>query len=383
MICPHCPADAKFEGYRSKRVQSLFGPVIDERAYYYCSACGQGWFPTDAEMGLTDRETPAARQVITLVGVLEPFAEAADRVLSKLTGINVSASTVQRQTEAMGTDVAERRARGEAIGPATAWDWHRDARDRTVAYVSLDATGVPQQGVHGEKAEGRMPWVAAVYNPSPPEQKRDRRLWQTRYVSGLMSLEQTGRELRVECQQVGIERADLVIALTDGGAGLEDCLIEHTLSGLAREEVLILDFFHAAEHVHDFAQTAFDLPTATTRAATWCHLLKHSGGAALQSEIEALDLSDRSAEVREAHRQLTGYLRNNQHRTDYPQYLANGWLIGSGVIESACKTLINHRLKGCGMRWRERGTTAVCQARSLYKSEPTLWNAYWSAPTAA
>jgi hypothetical protein len=252
-----------------------------------------------------------------------------------------------------------------------------------VAYVSLDATGVPQQGPHGEKAEGRMPWVAAVYNPSPPDQKRDRRLWQARYLAGLMPLEQIGRELRVECQQVGIERADVVIALTDGGAGLEDCLIEHTLSGLARETVLILDFFHAAEHVHEFAQIACDPPAAATQAATWCHRLKHSGGTALLSDLEALDLSNRSSELREAHRQLTGYLRNNQHRTDYPTYLANGWLIGSGVIESACKMLINHRLKGCGMRWRERGTTAICHARSLYKSEPSLWDAYWSLMIAA
>lgn len=149
---------------------------------------------------------------------------------------------------------------------------------------------------------------------------------------------------------MGIERADLVIALTDGGAGLEDGLIEHTLSGLARETVRISDFFHAAEHVHEFAQIAFDPQTAATQATSWCHRLKHSGGTALMSDLEALDLSNRSPEVREAHRQLLGDLRSNQHRTDYPTYLANGWLIGSGVIESACKTLINHRLKGCRMR---------------------------------
>jgi hypothetical protein len=154
---------------------------------------------------------------------------------------------------------------GEAIGPATPWNWHHDARGKSVGYVSLDATGVAQQGPHGENTEGRMPWVAAVYNPTPPDQKRDRRLWQARYVSGLMSLDEIGRELRVECQHVGLASADVVIALTDGGAGLEDCLIEHTLSGLAREMVPILDFFHAAEHVHEFARIAFAAETARNR----------------------------------------------------------------------------------------------------------------------
>ena len=65
------------------------------------------------------------------------------------------------------------------------------------------------------------------------------------------------------------------------------------------------------------------------------------------------------------------------------RYIAHGWPIGSGVIDSACKTVVNQRPKGCGMRWRERGTTALCQARALYKSEHSLWSAYWKLLTAA
>lgn len=49
--------------------------------------------------------------------------------------------------------------------------------------------------------------------------------------------------------------------------------------------------------------------------------------AAALSEIEACHLSDHSAEVREALGLLTGYLQNIRHRTDEPQYIANGWLI--------------------------------------------------------
>jgi len=63
--------------------------------------------------------------------------------------------------------------------------------------------------------------------------------------------------------------------------------------------------------------------------------------------------------------------------------MPHGWLIGSGAIESACKTVVNQRLKSCGKRWRERGTTTLCQARVLYKSEHSLWSAYWKLPSAA
>ena len=43
---------------------------------------------------------------------------------------------------------------------------------------------------------------------------------------------------------------------------------------------------------------------------------------------------------------------------DYPRYLANGWQIGSGPVESACKTVVANRLKGSGMRWGEDGSDA-------------------------
>ena len=68
-----------------------------------------------------------------------------------------------------------------------------------------------------------------------------------------------------------------------------------------------------------------------------------------------------------------GYLRSNVHRMDYPTYVANGWLIGSGAVESACKTVVGQRLKLAGMRWGEDGTDAVCHLRALFKSERGQW----------
>ena len=72
-------------------------------------------------------------------------------------------------------------------------------------------------------------------------------------------------------------------------------------------------------------------------------------------KLSSLDLSLHPPEVQEAHRLLTNYLRSNLHRLDYPTDLPNGWQIGSGEIESACKGVIGLRLKGAGMRWRESG----------------------------
>ena len=404
MICSQCHESAKFVEYRDSGVRTLLGSGRHDRAYYHCGHCGHGWFPTDDEMGIEHQQTPGCCEVISLTGTVEPYAEAAEKLLLKLTGLNVSASTVQVTTERVGGEVAERRAAGETLGPQTPWDWHRDAKGKRVAYVSLDATAVLQQGPHAEKSESRMPWVGSVFNPVPMHERKGKsararaspessapehshghspraahRVWPTRYVCGVMSLPEIGQQLRAECAAVGIANADIVLGLTDGGNGLEACLVETVLAGLARETVLILDFFHATEHLREFGKSW--LPEESARheqLARWCHTLKHQGGTILLTELEALDPTGRSAAQLEAYRLLTNYVRNNQHRMDYPTYIANGWEIGSGEIESACKSVINHRLGGAGMRWRLFGTTAVCQLRSLYRSEFTVWQKYWT-----
>ena len=377
MSCPGCLEDAKFVGYRACHPTCLFGKIVYERAYYHCRHCKSGWFPTDAEFGIEDHQTSGAREVISLLGVLEPFEPSARQILPRLTGLNVSASTVQRTTESVGEDVARRRADGETFGADQAWEWNADAAGRRVAYVGLDATGVPQQGPQGEKRECRMPWVGLVFNPQPVGETRRRRIWETRYVAGLMSLDEIGRQLRAECQAVNVSEADVVIGLSDGGNGLENCLIS-ALGGIAKEVVFILDFYHASEHLLEFAKVLHrndDARQQQTQA--WCHTLKHEGGESLLQELEAQDMSRASPQTVEAHRLLLGYVRNNQHRMDYPKYISQGWQIGSGMVEAACKTVVCQRLKESGMRWREPGTTALSQLRALYKSEPKLWKNYW------
>lgn len=382
MSCPDCLESAKFVSYRQTTLTSLFGDVIYERGYYHCPHCHHGWFPLDQELSVKTRKTRAAAEVMTLAGTVAPFRQSAKRLLKRLSGLRVSGSTIRRTTLAVGQDVADQRANGETIGPETPWDWHKDANGQSVAYLSLDATGVAQQGEHQEKQEGKMPYVAAVFNPLLDRDKKSHRLKAARYVSGLMPLSEIGPQLRRECQAVGLNRADKVIALTDGGNGLPDCLLE-AVAGQAKEMIYILDFFHAAEHAVEFAKAVHphDEAARTAQADQWCHRLKHEGGKALLSELETGEMGECAPGLAEAHRQFTGYLRNNQDRMDYPTYVQNGWQIGSGVIESACKSVVALRLKAPGMRWRPPGTTALCQLRALYQSQHVLWDYYWKSTT--
>ena len=44
-------------------------------------------------------------------------------------------------------------------------------------------------------------------------------------------------------------------------------------------------------------------------------------------------------------------------------------MIGSGVVEAACKTLVTQRLKQSGMRWSVRGAQAILTPRGWDQSD--------------
>ncbi|HEY4565450.1 MAG TPA: ISKra4 family transposase [Thermoanaerobaculia bacterium] len=377
MTCPSCREPAKFQGYRAKSLLSLLGEVSAPRAYYYCPRCHAGHCPWDRTLGLSARAlTPAAAEVTGLAGTLTGFEDARE-ALAKLSGLRLAESTVRRTTEAAGRRLGEALERGETFGPAKDWAWHRDATGATCAYVSLDATGVPQQGPEGAKAPGRMAYVAALYNPTPegapsgPSAGRT-----TRYLAGLSDLDAVGARLRRQAAQVGMDRAERWIALSDGGSGLERFFAVQ----FPRAECII-DFWHVAGYLAALGAALHPEDEAGARSWTEaiCHRLKHEGGAAVLSELEGLGLQRRRGTVRaEAERVLT-YFRNQVHRMDYPRYRAQGWQIGSGPVESACKAVVGMRLKGAGMRWGEAGTDAVCHLRALWCSGDGQWDAFWKA----
>jgi hypothetical protein len=375
VICPACQQLARFQRWQSKNFLSVLGAIRLERAYYYCRHCGHGHHPWEGMLGLTGQDlTPAASELTSLAGLLSSFEEASRKILPKLAGLRLSESSAERTTEAAGQRLKEHWAAGETLGGFQPWSWSEDNAGQRCAYVSVDATGVGQQGHKGAKADGRMAYVGMAFNV------REDKPSQARYLAGLYTLAELGSQLRRQAGQVGMNQAQQWIALTDGGAGLEEFM-----QCYFPQAVCILDFFHAAEHLHELAKLwhGGDEEQGKALGHEWSHGLKHEGGQALLAVLEGLDLRGRSAAVREKYRQVTGYVRNNVQRMDYPCYRAKGWLIGSGHIEAACKTVVGQRLKGTGMRWSEGGADAVCCLRALFKSERDQWEAFWQTRVAA
>jgi hypothetical protein len=382
VTCPHCDRTAGYHGDRARTLVSLFGPLRYERAYYYCGRCGQGLCPFDDQAGIPARQlTPALEQLTALAGgVCDSFERGAD-LLHEMAGVRLGESTVERTTEDVGQRIADRLGDGTLFGPAVVWRWGTDAQGQRVAYVTVDATGTRQQGPGGQAADGRMAYVAGVYNPPPPEGLRPAGRppppLQARYLAGLYALADLGPLLRRQAAQVGMEAAEVWVALTDGGSGLE-AFVQGNFN--RPDLVVILDFYHPASYLEKLAKALHpaDEAAAGRQAEQWCRLLKEEGGATTLAVLQHWDWPARqSAALRAQCAAVEEYFGNNVHRMEYPEYQAAGWHIGSGVVESACKTVVGQRLKGAGKRWGEAGAHALCHVRALYRSEKGQWQAFW------
>ena len=85
--------------------------------------------------------------------------------------------------------------------------------------------------------------------------------------------------------------------------------------------------------------------------------------------------SKRKLEKREAIDKCAGYLCKNKSRLCYDEALSEGLPIASGVIEGACRHLINNRMDVTGARWSLQGGEAILKLCSIRSSGD--WDEYW------
>ena len=237
MTCAYCGYAAKFHSYQRRRVVTVHGEMHVERAYYYCGRCKQSFIPYDEVLGLTDEISPGLMPLVCLAGTLLPFADAAEDVLKRFSGVRVSTSTVLRCTEAAGERLRAQQKEGRMVEPTQTepkWTAPR-AAGQPVAYVGLDAFSVPMQGLKATKAEHRMLYTALLYTPDKEH---------TRYLVDF-ELDALAEQVRAQARAVGVAQVSDLIAVTDGGNGLEEALQRH----LADHLTTILDWYHAAEHL--------------------------------------------------------------------------------------------------------------------------------------
>lgn len=146
--------------------------------------------------------------------------------------------------------------------------------------------------------------------------------------------------------------------------------------------IIILDFIHVLEYLWKAARVFYDEVDADGEKWVNKTLLDILSGKtarvimAIQAKAKwyriKKGLSEKDEKVIAT---CVGYLKKNKEYLKYDQYLAKGYPIASGVIEGACRHLINDRMDITGARWSLDGSEAVLKIRSLISSGD--FEEYW------
>jgi hypothetical protein len=132
----------------------------------------------------------------------------------------------------------------------------------------------------------------------------------------------------------------------------------------------VVDFFHATEHLHAAIAAAYGDSTRETqyRFESLRETLRDDEQG-VEKIIRAIKHLAHKHSRSDAIRQALGYFRKHRKRMRYAELKARGFMIGSGIVEAACKTLVAQRLKQSGMRWSAGGAQAILTPRGWDQSE--------------
>jgi hypothetical protein len=371
MACP-CGHQARYRELRSRRLLTALGEVELVRPWYLCPHCHHGQFPIDRQLDVEDHDgSPGVRRMQALVGQDSPFDHGREQ-MQILAGLEVTAKSVERTAEAIGTDIAHREQ--EEIRKIVQLDLPLIVGEPIpILYVQMDGTGVPvvkketegRKGkTDGQPAHTREAKLGCVFTQTTWDKEgyamRDPD--STTYTGAIETAEEFGKRIYREAWDRGWSRAAKKVVMGDGAEWIWNLADLHFPGA-----VQIVDLYHARQHLWDLARTLH--PNDPVNQQAWMKV--HQKRLLDKGKIEKLVLSLRSAqstnaEVLEKIRKEADYFERNAERMRYPKFRRQHLFVGSGVIEAGCKTVIGSRLKQSGMFWTVRGANSIIALRCCH-----------------
>ena len=372
--CPHCGAPLRSKGFVSRQVDSLLGCIHWQRRVGRCPhGCKIGQIaPLDEALGLEPQQRTSGelKQAGCALAIFVPF-ETVTALLGLLSGVRVSAGAVWLWVQEAGQRAMERLERelkGLLEGQAPAEE-PIDAQTAALPLlVGADGVMVPFRPEEGTP-KGKTVWREVKVAILARLGRRTTRMGQEvthlerrRLVAVLGDVDALAPRLWLEALRQGIRSAKQVAWLSDGARGFWRLFSEH----LGKYATGILDFYHAAQNVWKGAAAWLD--GRTKRARQWFvlarHRLRHGEADKVLADIaQALELDGLPDSARETLTRLYTYLDKHRDHINYEKFKELGLPIGSGLVESACKWLIQQRFKGVGMRWSDDGFNHLLHLR--------------------
>jgi hypothetical protein len=305
--------------------------------------------------------------------------------LELLAGLHVSTKSVERQAERIGAEILrleqaeiQRSVQLELpipIGPPI-----------PVMYVEIDGTGIPvarreTEGrtgkVEGQPSHTREVKLGCVFTSVgvDAENRPIRDAGSTTYTGAIETAEEFARRIYREAFRRGWTRARIKVVLGDGAIWIWNIAAEQFPGA-----ILIVDFYHASEHVHQLSRLLFASDEEARRRWTRVALYLLDNG-----QIEALVtilrcLLAQHPALAEKLENEAQYFERNAEKMRYPEFRAQGLFVGSGVIEAGCKTVIGARLKQSGMLWTVEGANRIIALRCCRMSGE--FEDFWEAHAA-
>lgn len=353
-----CGWQGKRVSRRAAKLLSVFGWLSYRRSYYQCAACGQRWHPLDEHEGLRPgRATPGMVRLLGIAGVTVSFEEACHQIGEYLL-VEVSVNTLRTETQRLGELQAQRESKWIANSQDLAY---LQARERLPTqpqciYGSIDGAFVPLE--QGWKEEKTISWYRAGHRYGSSEQ----RAVDIHYYTSLEEAQAFGELVWATGVHHQVDKAKETVFVCDGATWIWN-LVEHYFP----EAIQIVDWYHACQYLYPVAEALFgtENPTAQDWIQEMKDLLWEGDVAAVISICQSL-LNDTQA-GKPAQSAVT-YYTNNQHRMNYAYFRNQGYFIGSGTVESACKQIVSLRLKRSGARWTPAGASSVAKARAAWLS---------------
>lgn len=379
-----CGGEQKTDHYATATWTTLVGEVPIRRAVYHCLACGARAIPLDARLGLDqERTSPLLRALLSRYCATAPFAEACT-LLEEAIGVRIAPKRAQLVSEAVGACLLAQHEQEAPPVPEVV---------PSRLYLGID--GVLYCTTERD-ADRALLWreakVAVLYSPLPqgaPKTGRRSHLvcdappidiadpHSHSYVVHMGDWRSFAAKLWTELVWRGVEKVTEIVVLSDGAEWIEE-VRSLLLDGLGIQVVHILDLRHAEEHLWKVARACLSENTSAWITDPLDDL-QHGRIDALLAAIAAL--SAPTTEVADLIATTVAYFTKRRSMLDYPAFRAQGYQIGSGLAESACKRLVSQREKGPGMHWTTPGAQAIATLRAAHLSH--RWDEVLAAAKAA
>ncbi len=373
--CSTCGRRLVSKGFVKRQMLTLVGAVEWKRRVGRCphKCSGSQQIPFDVALGIQPYQQTSTElmRLGCLLAVFLPFDLTA-QLLLQLTVITISDATIWNWVQMIGQQAVthiklQLQDLSDGQSPQVA------ALDATVKamplIIAVDGVTVPFRP-QPKTPKGKIVWqevkvtlLTRLGKRQTKTSKTVTRLHQRRLVAVLGDINALKPCLQLEALRQGIKEAAQVVWISDGAPGFwrlyRECFAEHAIG--------ILDFYHAVQHLWQ-AAIAYEDGNPARTPQMWFdrmrHQLRHGFGKRIIKELDWLSKSKNRAEVtKPILRQVRNYLKTHINHIQYRQFKKQGLPIGSGMVESACKWLIQQRFKGTGMRWSENGFNHLLHLR--------------------